>query len=246
MLYDEWKCQVSCYTKKAKLEAQSLSFSTPNSEKETNRCPAALPSAVRMVLIALLVFWCFSISAGCYFSLFWHKLGYGLTLTLVPVRASHFGVSLRSPSCSKTCCAFKQVGGIPSAPLQPACQGQGCVLLPMSAPAPFPTSLGCWVLQHLGPLGVAAAHDSRVFWLSCNLQAPVWLWMPQGLFLAPWPRSPELGGPRASRWQHGTADGSAHCSRIWESQGLPSLEMRFSHLRYFKVNAGQAYLACLH
>lgn len=31
-----------------------------------------------------------------------------------------------------------------------------------------------------------------------------------------------------------------------ESQGLPGLEMHFSNLCYFKVNAGQASLVCLH
>lgn len=31
-----------------------------------------------------------------------------------------------------------------------------------------------------------------------------------------------------------------------ESQELPGLEMHFSNLCYFKVNAGQASLVCLH
>lgn len=198
MLYDEWRCQVLCYTKKAKLEAQSLSFSTPNSEKETNGCPAAPPSTVTVVFLLLLVFWCFSISVvGC-FSLFWHKLGCGLTLALVHVRASHFGISLRSPSCSKPCCTSRQVGGIPSAFLQPGCQQQGRAV--------------CWsprlCLAAFGPTwGYCCSRQS------CFLALLRGRGCPRGCF---WPlgHTPEMGGPRASRWQHGTADGSAHCSQI--------------------------------
>lgn len=202
MLYDEWKCQDSCYTKKAKLEAQSLSFSTPNSEKETNRCPVALPSAVRMVLIALLVFWCFSISAGCYFSLFWHKLGYGLTLTLVPVRASHFRVSLRSPSCPKTCCAFKQVGGIPSALLQPACQGQGRAVCcsPCLPPHRFPPhwdvgSCSIWARSGLLLLTTVVFLGSpAIRRLPCGRGCPRGCFWPLGRALLSWEDRGPQGG----------------------------------------------------
>lgn len=90
----------------------------------------------------------------------------------------------------------------------------------------------------MGPLGVTAAHDSHVFWLSCvAVDAPGVVSGPLATLLR-WEDQGPQGGSTGQLMAVLTALGS-------ESQELPGLEMHFSNL-YFKVNAGQASLVCLH